>query len=86
MQRLLSGACHSLCCTGLVPGRNARRGIDRGRRARPIEQTKVLCALKQPAVDEDALCPHLQQLFGAGDRFGRAKKRESHDLPEGIRT
>src|SRR3546814_9544784 len=37
----------------------------------PVVQAQLFVALKQPAVDQDALIVVLQQVFATGDRAGR---------------
>ena len=51
------------------------------RQRRPIAQAQCLEALKQPAIDQDAVATPFQKIFGPGDRTGSAEKckLERHD-------
>ncbi|EMR04092.1 hypothetical protein ADICEAN_00715 [Cesiribacter andamanensis AMV16] len=50
--------------------------IDRKRR--PVDQAQLLEPLKQAAVNKDALAQGFDQVFGAGNRFGRSQKMDAY--------
>ena len=51
----------------------------------PIPKAQLLQTLEQPAIDEYAVSAVLQQVFGAGDGPGRAKKCQGNHARDNIR-
>ena len=54
-------------------------GVDRGgvdRQRLPVALAQLLETLKQPAVDEDAMAVHLEQVLRAGHGAGGAEERQ----------
>ena len=65
-------------------------GIDTGgldRQWRPVQLAKVPHPLEQATVQQDSTAARLQEVFGAGDRAGRAQAAQRERLPlNGIHT
>lgn len=44
----------------------------------PVALAKIFQTLKQSAINKDAFASDLEQMFGTGDRTGRAEKSQRH--------
>ena len=46
----------------------------------PVALAQVLQSLKQPAIDEDAVTVHFEEMFRSSHRAGRTQERQRHQF------